>query len=137
MAKDLGYGIEKSPNLEYLLEQGVLLLNTDLTCKLRKTASHAKLWEPFQKFFLEEVMRKKTGIVYVMAGGASHRMDKYINPLGNHLFKIEHPAAAAYKGIDWNCKDIFKITDKIVADNGSNKIYWNKPDWDKENDCPF
>ena len=48
---DLDMKVDKSPSLLYLQDQGVMMLNTDLTCKLNKTASHKKLWEPFQKFF--------------------------------------------------------------------------------------
>lgn len=132
MSKDLDKEVEKSLSLEYLHEQGVMFLNTDLTCKLNKTASHEGLWEPFQKYFLEEIMRGYTGIIYVLAGKASHRMERYINPLGNHIFKIDHPVSASYKNTEWDCKKIFSLTNKIISQNNGKhfEIIWNKKDYD-------
>ena len=139
IAKELGTKPEKSPDLTYLHDQGVMLLNTDLTCKLNKTSSHEGLWEPFQKFFLEEVMSGYTGVVYVLAGKVSHRMERYINPLGNYIFKIEHPAAASHKNSDWNSEGIFGKINKIISqNNGSDQIIlWDKKDWDLQNQPPF
>src|SRR5687768_16323127 len=87
MSKELGHKVVYSPKLDYLHHQGVMLLNTDLTCKLAKTGSHEGLWEPFQKFLLEEIMREIPGVVYVLAGKASHRMEKYISPF-ERILKI-------------------------------------------------
>lgn len=128
--KDLDTKVRRDLSLQYLAEQGVLLLNTDLTCKLNKTGSHEGLWDKFQKFFLEEIMYGTTGIVYVLAGKVSHKMEKYINPLGNYIFKIEHPAAAAHKNTDWNCENIFKKTNKILYQNNKMHIFWNSKDWE-------
>lgn len=134
MGKDIGKKVLESNDLTYLHDQGVMLLNTDLTCKLNKTGSHEKLWEPFQKFFLEEIMGCFTGIVYVLAGKASHRMEKFINPLGNYIFKIEHPAAASHGDRDWDCQKIFTKTNKIIEQNIGKEftIKWDKKDWDEE-----
>lgn len=139
MGKDIGSKVYETPDLTYLHSQGVMLLNTDLTCKLNKTGSHEKLWEPLQKFFLEEIMGKRTGIIYVLAGKASHRMEKFINPLGNYIFKIEHPAAASHKGTEWNCDGIFTKTNKLLKQNIGPQalIHWDKKEWDKAMEPPF
>lgn len=137
MSQDIGHEVERSTNLEYLHSQGVMLLNTDLTCKLNKTGSHEKLWDPFQKFFLEEIMAKRTGLIYVLAGKVSQRMERYIQPLGNYIFKIEHPAAASHKNSVWDCQKIFTKTNKILKENTGKIIHWDKRDWDKENQPPF
>lgn len=130
MKKCLDKRVEWTPSLKYLTEQGVLLLNTDLTVKLNKTGSHEGLWSPFHKFFLEEVMRSYTGIIYVLSGNVSHKMEKYINPLGNYIFKIEHPAAASHKGTEWDCKNIFKITNKLLHDMNGSEVFWSKEDFE-------
>lgn len=131
--------INRSPSLDYLHEQGVMLLNSDLTCKLNKTGSHEGLWKPFQKFFLEEVMTRKTGIIYVLCGKASHEMERYINPLGNYIFKLSHPAAASHTHTDWEDKGIFAIINRILFENNGPQapIYWNKDDWDLYKEPPF
>ncbi len=137
ISKDLGKIVSFSPSLQYLSEQGVLLVNTDLTCKLNKTGSHDRLWDPFQKYFLGEVMGSYSGIVYVLAGKSSHRMEKFIYPVGNYIFKIEHPVSASYKGIDWDHKNIFTTINKILKENNNSHIYWDKKEWDVENEAPF
>lgn len=131
---------ERSPNLDYLHEQGVMLLNTDLTCKVGKTASHEGLWRPFQKYFLEEVMYGTTGIIYVLCGISSRVLKEHINPLGNYIFEIEHPFAAGHRGDDiWRDDNIFAKINKILEDNNGKhyKIWWDKQDWDFYKNPPF
>lgn len=128
--------VMRSPSLEYLHEQGVMLLNTDLTCKLNKTESHKGLWEPFQKYFLEEVVGADTGIIYVLCGKSSLRMEKYINPFCK-IYKLTHPAAASHTHTDWDSKHVFTNINTILKDRNGFQIYWDKNDWDAYCDPPF
>lgn len=130
--KYLGRRVEHRKSLQYLLDQGILLLNTDLTVRLNATGSHKGLWEKFQKFFLEQVMWSKPGIVYILSGEVSNSMEKYINPLGNHILKIEHPSFAARQQRDWNNKNLFKTMDTL-----SGKTYWDPAEYDKISKPPF
>jgi uracil DNA glycosylase len=134
---DLGRKVEYSPSLNYLVEQGVLLLNTDLTCKKDKTGSHQGLWEPFQKYFLQEIMGGYPGIIYVLCGKESKRMRKYIYEMGNYVFELEHPAAAEHTRRAWNHDGIFNKINKILENNTgiADRIFWDKKDWDEE--LPF
>lgn len=127
---DLKKSVERSLSLEYLCQQGVMMLNTDLTCKLNKTSSHERLWDPFQKYFLEEIMGKQTGIIYVLAGKASERMEKYIQPLGNYIFKVEHPVAASYKGTSWNHQGIFRKINNILHQNTGSVVFWDRYEYE-------
>lgn len=127
--------IERSPDLTYLLDQGIMLVNTDLTVKLGQSGSHMGLWEPFMKYFLEEVMGGTNGIIYVLSGTSSERMKKYINEIGNYIFKTEHPAFAARQKRAWNCDNIFSIIDDLLYKNQKVKIEWNKANLN--NDLPF
>lgn len=122
--------VDQSPSLQYLLDQGVLLMNTDLTCKLNKTNSHEGLWAPFQRFFLEEIMAKKSGIIYVLSGKVSHAMEKYIYPIGNYIIKTEHPAAGTHKNMEWKHDNVFSKVDNILRTNGKKVIEWNKAYYD-------
>jgi uracil-DNA glycosylase len=131
--RDLGGRVEKSPSLLYLQEQGVMMLNTDLTCKLNKTGSHTRLWEPFQKFFLETVMGSER-VIYVLCGKSSHRMDRYIYPPANWIFKLEHPAAAAHDDVEWDHQNIFTNINKILRSENKSIITWDPKEWA---DLPF
>lgn len=137
MDNELGIKVERTPDLSYLHEQGVMLLNTDLTCKLNKTQSHMGLWQPFQKYFLEEVVGSDTQIIYVLCGKASLRLEKYINPFC-HIFKTDHPAAASHTHTDWDSKGVFKKINRILKENNNFEILWNKREWDEFlNQTPF
>jgi uracil DNA glycosylase len=123
--------VTRIKSLDYLLSQGVMLINTDLTCKLNKTSSHLKLWEPFQKYFLTEIMSKKSGIIYVLSGETSHSMSKYIFPINNYVIKTEHPAAAARRKLEWNCSNVFNKINQYLP----SPIIW---DYNKLlNEIPF
>jgi uracil-DNA glycosylase len=134
--KELGVKVNRSKSLDYLHEQGVMLLNTDLTCKLNKTQSHEKLWEPFHKYFLEEVLGADTQIIYVLCGKASLRMEKYINPFCK-IYKLTHPAAAAHTNTEWDSEGVFKQINQILKDNNNFEVFWNKDDWDEYLTPPF
>lgn len=136
ISKELGHKVNYSPSLEYLHEQGVMLLNTDLTCKLNKTASHERLWEPFMKYFLEEVVGGDNSIIYVLCGQASLRMEKYINPFCR-IFKLTHPAAASHTHTDWDSKGVFEQINKIIWGANRFHIYWDKRKWEESKELPF
>lgn len=137
MDEDLDKKVERSPYLDYLHTQGVMLLNTDLTCKVNKTGSHSRYWEAFQKFFLEEVLRDKFGIIYVLCGKESQQLERYIQPLGNHILFREHPAAASHSHRDWEHQGIFNLINRILSDNKQWEILWDKRDWDLYAEPPF
>jgi uracil DNA glycosylase len=130
----------RTGNLDYLHEQGVMLLNTDLTCKMGKTGSHEGYWRDFYRYLLTDVLYGTTGIIYVLCGKTSHTMEEFINPLGNYIFKTEHPMAAGHRGDEvWRDEKIFAKINKILIDNhGENyQIWWDKSDWDFFKDPPF
>lgn len=139
LMKDTGKKVEETIHLDYLLDQGILLLNTDLTCKLNKTGSHSGLWDPFQKFFLEQIMGKKTGIIYVLAGKESHKMEKYITPIGNYIWKTDHPMAAEHRHTEWDAKKVFTKTNQILTEHKKDPIEWDRSIFYKDliENCPF
>ena len=136
LSSSVGKKVRYSPSLEYLHEQGVMLLNTDLTCKLNKTQSHERLWEPFQKYFLEEVLRTYTHVIYVLCGKSSLRMKRYINPFCR-IFELTHPAAAAHTHTNWDDEGAFRKINVILKENNTRQIMWDKDDWDEYKDPPF
>lgn len=137
MDRELSKKVERSKSLEYLHEQGVMMYNSDLTCKLGKTESHAGVWREFQKYFLGEVMYGTTGIIYVLCGDASHKLERFINPLGNYIFKLTHPSSAQYGSGVWDSKGIFMKINNILKDNNDFEIMWDKRDWDEFSTPPF
>jgi uracil-DNA glycosylase len=125
---------EKLPDLSYLCEQGVMMLNTSLTTEMSKPSSHSeineegrtvKLWEPFMRYFLEEVIAHyPRRLILVFAGAHSQHYLKYVNPLQHICLEVEHPAAAAHKEREWRHNDIFLKINKIIAEDKTPPIEW-------------
>ncbi len=137
--KSLSKKVLRDKSLKYLLDQGVFLINSELTVKKNKTGSHEGLWAPFHKYLFEEIFSGTNGIIYILAGKQNQKIEKYINSLGNYIWHIEHPAAAAHKNADWDFQDIFLQSNKIICSNNGPlyKILWDKKDYDLKDELPF
>lgn len=84
--------INFDPSLEKWERQGVLLLNSALSCFAGKTGSHSLLWRPFIKALLTNLSMFDTGIVYVLMGNEAQSFEPYIKAKFNHIIKTKHPS---------------------------------------------
>jgi uracil-DNA glycosylase len=124
--------MDKNPSLEYLAEQGVLLYNVALTVQADKPCSDNMLWSKFNKFFWEVINNYWSGIPIILMGTQAHKSEQYITPLRHYVFKISHPASAAYQNTVYSTEGTFKKVDKILYDNNGVEITWyRKKDWKK------
>jgi len=114
----------KTPDVSYLAKQGVLMVNAALTTEMNKAGSHIKLWEPFTKYLLEEVL-STTGVPYIFLGKDASVYQKYIPPF-SWSFVTSHPASASYKQTDWDTEGTFTKVNKILKDNNNFSIDWLK-----------
>jgi len=125
MEDNLGVPVPRHPDLSYLANQGVLLLNTSLTVEMNKPSSHGGLWDKFILYMFENVINFYTkGLIYVSFGKNAHIMAKTIVPFLHWGFEIEHPAAAAHKGREWEHDKIFTKINKILKDCNEEQINW-------------
>ena len=126
LKKDIYHGldieIEKSPSLVYLAKQGVLMLNASLTTEANKAGSHLALWEPFMKYLFEDVL-VTTGIPVIFLGKEAAKLEKYVMPF-TWIFKLSHPASAAYTQTEWSSEGTFTKVSKILKGNNNQKIQW-------------
>lgn len=127
MSNELEEEVVREPNLEYLLEQGVFMINAALTVRENRVGSHSELWGPFMKDLFENVLSLRTGMPYWLLGKEAQKVEKYISPLGNYIIKGEHPAAASHRNTTWESKGTFKMINKIIREqNGPEyEIIWN------------
>lgn len=120
--------LDKSGDIDFLLtEEGVLLLNSCLTCEKDKPGSHIELWTPFMKFLIEEILNKYyKGLPIVLCGAQAQKLEKFINPMLHYVMKVEHPVAANYATRSWGHQDCFKwVNNILVANNGKEEeIRW-------------
>jgi uracil-DNA glycosylase len=122
-----GLTLKRFPSLDlkYLCNQGVMMLNSSLTCELNKTNSHFELWKPFTTFLFEEVLTQFKGkLIIVLCGEHSHYYERFINPLQHYLFKLEHPAHAARRERKWVHDHIFRKINTLVAEHKQSTIEW-------------
>ena len=112
----------KGPDVSYLAKQGVLMLNAALTTEINKAGSHMAIWEPFMKYFFEEVVAAE-GAPIVFLGKEAAKLEKYASPF-TWVFKISHPASAAYKNSEWDSEGTFTKVSKILKDNNNFNIEW-------------
>lgn len=123
--KGLKLDYERFPDLKYLCNQGIMMLNTALTVERDKTGSHTKVWRPFMQYLCEEVFAKMpNGLIFVLCGQVSQEMAKYINPLQHYIFELEHPAFAARKMRAWKHEKIFSKINTILGQNNKFSPQW-------------
>ena len=81
-----------APDLEKWEVQGVLLLNSALSCELGRVGSHTLLWRPFIKSLLTNLSKYHTGLVYLLMGTQAQSLEPYINKQFNHVIHTRHPS---------------------------------------------
>lgn len=111
-----------SPDVSYLAQQGVLMTNAALTTEINKAGSHIALWEPFTKYFFENVI-DTAGVPIVFLGKDAAKYKRYVTPF-TWTFTVSHPASAAYKNTDWDSEGVFKKVNEILKQNNNYYIHW-------------
>ena len=119
--KGLNLHMIKDPDLSYLAEQGVLLLNAALTTSRGKPGDHLSLWEPFMIYLFENVFT--TGAPIIFLGKEAGKLSRHMFPFTWH-FEISHPASAAYANEEWDSEGVFQKVNKILMDNHGETIEW-------------
>ena len=107
-----------APSLEKWEAQGVLLLNSALSCEVGRVGSHTLLWRPFIKSLLTNLSKYHTGIVYVLMGTVAQSFEPYINKQFNHVIRIRHPSWYARQRQRMPSDIWQKIDSILIACNG-------------------
>ena len=112
----------RNPDVQYLANQGVLMLNAALTTEINKAGSHLDVWEPFIKYLYENVINE-TNVPTVYFGKEAAKYKKYCAPF-TWQFIVSHPASASYRGMDWDTEGTFGKLNKIIWENHNDTIAW-------------
>lgn len=105
-------------SLEKWEEQGVLLLNSALSCKQGEIGSHTLLWRPFLKSLLTNLSEHTTGIIYVLMGNDAQSFETCINKQFNFVLKTRHPSYYARSKTKMPSDIWQKVNDILVGQNG-------------------
>lgn len=103
--------------LESWAKQGILMINSALTCEMNRVGSHVMLWRPFISKLLKNLSDKEPGIIYVLFGSQAQTFTPYINK-NSIVIKTEHPA--------WYARNNKRMSSQLFLD--INKILKSKYD---------
>jgi len=123
ITKDYSITPNTDKSLEYLVEQGVFLLNTILT--IGKTAlSHELIgWQTITTETIRIINAHSTGIFFLLWGNHAFTYEKYINTDNNIVLKAPHPNYATLKNVEWSCNH-FKTVNEILKLKNQKEIIW-------------
>jgi uracil-DNA glycosylase len=117
-------GYEWDVDLKRWSNQGVLMLNTSLTCEVSKIGSHIELWKPFTVALMDVLANSNTGIIYAFLGKKAQEWHKMVGKDNYKLFTT-HPASAGYnKQQEWNSGNLFNQINVIADRLYGEKIVW-------------
>ncbi len=115
--------INFDPSLEKWERQGVLLLNSALSCEAGKAGSHTLLWRNFMKVLLTKLSEYHTGIVYILMGKVAESFGSYIDETHNYVLHIRHPSWYAREKKQMP-SDIWRKVDDILTQQYGYGIEW-------------
>lgn len=119
-----GVDIIKDPDVTYLANQGVLMLNAALTTEIGKAGNHLEVWRPFIKFLFEEILAV-TGVPIVFLGKDAAFYDRYTQIFSTN-YLLSHPASASYQKTKWSSEGAFKKVSVLIKENNNFEINWLK-----------
>lgn len=111
------------PTFEHWERQGVLMLNSALSCTRGKPGSHSLMWRPFVRNLLTNLSSSTAGMVYLLMGSAAQSFEQYINHTSNHVIRCEHPSYCARTGRPLS-SEIWKEINAILVNQNGNGIQW-------------
>lgn len=96
-----------------LEQQGVLFLNTYLTCKINVSNSHKAIWEPFSKKLLAYISENKQDLNWFLWGSEAISNKPYIHY--GKLYESRHPMMCAENYADDFLKcPCFQETENLI-----------------------
>ncbi|MGM9968775.1 MAG: uracil-DNA glycosylase [Anaeroplasma sp.] len=125
---DLHTTINQDGNLEYLAEQGVLLLNTILTVRQGMAFSHKGYgWEEFTDNTLKLLNTLNQPIAFILWGTPAIKKKSLLNNPNHLVIQSPHPSPlSSYRGF-FGSKPFSKTNEYLVSHN-LKEITWFKND---------
>jgi uracil-DNA glycosylase len=119
------YPTHQDPNLTRWANQGVLLLNSALTCEIDKVGSHYNVWKEFIAYAMDILNFTDSGLIFVLMGKQAQELEGLIGE-HHYIIKTTHPAYASYTKQPWDCENMFNEINRIITgQNGPEfKINW-------------
>lgn len=111
-------------SMESIAKQGVLLINSALTCEVNRIGSHFNIWKNFISKFLYNFSSINSGTVFILFGNQASSFKKNIVGFQN-ILECYHPAYYARRGERMPSK-VFEEARKLFMNlNGINLKYYD------------
>ena len=125
---DLGVEAPGHGNLEAWARQGVLLLNTSLTVRAHKAASHqGHGWETFTDAVIESVNAKSERVVFILWGAAARKKRSFVDTTRHVIIESPHPSPlSAHRGFLGSRP--FSAANAALVEAGREPVDWALPD---------
>lgn len=114
----------QDPDLKRWANQGVLLINTALTCEIDKVGSHYNIWNDFIMYLLDMLNLTKSGLIFILLGAKAQELEAVLGQ-NHYVLKASHPASAAYNGGNWDCNDVFNKANEILKQQNEPGLFIN------------
>lgn len=114
--------LERNPDLKRWSNQGILMFNTALTVQIGKIGSHYHHWNKFTEFILDCINADKKDLQVALLGKKAESWQKHLT--NQNIYKVAHPASAAYKGGKWKADDIFNKINSALSKQNKYGIFW-------------
>ncbi|RME03765.1 MAG: uracil-DNA glycosylase [Planctomycetota bacterium] len=123
---DLGHPPPPHGCLDHWAKEGVLLLNTVLTVRANKPASHRnKGWEHFTDAVIQILAQKHTGLVFLLWGNFAKKKKKWIPTPKHAILESAHPSPLSAKNGFFGSRP-FSQTNRYLEKFGKAKIHWGE-----------
>lgn len=98
--------------MEHWAKQGILMINSALTCQTNIVGSHVAIWRPFISSLLKNISYSKD-VCFILFGKQAPSFKPFLNTAYTWVGEVEHPAYFARKG-EKMPGDIFLDMNRII-----------------------
>lgn len=121
---DVNFRSPSHGNLITWAQQGILLLNSTLTVRNKKAASHQnKGWEKFTDSVIRIISKKKEGVIFLLWGKSAQKKISLIDSNKHHVLTAPHPSPLSAHSGFFGCKH-FSQTNYLLSLQSQNTINW-------------
>ncbi len=108
-------------SMEKWAGQGILMINSALTCEVNRIGSHVDIWRPFISKLLYNISMDKPDMIFVMFGAQAQSFNKDVQ--GRKIINAKHPAYYARVGFSMP-SDPFDEVNRLLEEMGKPKIIY-------------
>lgn len=114
-------------DLTYLANQGVLLLNANLSVRAHEPMSHnIKEYKWFLKSVLETLDKQYHPMVFLLWGNPARSLKKFLHNPDHLILESAHPSPLSANRGGWFKNNHFILTNEYLKTNHLKQINWNK-----------